>query len=596
MASVTESQLQGAASRATGAGFEPVWEKRGCLEVGLACIAILTFVCTLSFSFVYDDRGQILGNPFLRSWRYLRHDFTAHLWAQASNMAMLYYRPVFLSWLRLNYSVFGDQPWGWHMTTVVLHALATVLVFRLSLRVLRDRWQALIAGLIFAVHPVHVESVAWVSGVVDPLLAIFFLASLLCYFHWRERGSIPWLAGSVLCAVFAMLTKETGITLPAVVFAYAWIFADGSKSAPGARLRVAATHAAPFALVALVYWIARHAALPAPLPAFSSSATALFTLPGLLLFYLRLVVWPFGLGLFYDRQLVQHPAPGDVFLPALLLILLAAALVILLRRSGQHREGAFSAALALLVLAPVLWVRWFNTYDFVHDRYLYLPMAGFAMLFAIAISKLGGKTLSARPAPQWVAPPVQMLTMGAVTLAMIAGSVGLEGCWTDDLLLWFHCYKTAPHNKVVLNNLGASLGEKNELQSSLALLTEAVGQDPNYDSAQGNLGYTLYRLGQLQPAEEHLARAVQLRPGDVHSLLYLGLVHYKQGALDKAEAELRRAIFLNSRVWGVHVALSLVLEQRGDLAGAIRETETELTFHPDEANFKDRLTELRGRK
>lgn len=594
MASGTEPQALTPVNRPPVVVSEPFWEKRGCLEIALVCVSVLVFVSTLSFGFVYDDRVQVLANPFIQSWRYLAHDFTSHVWAQTTKHPIMFYRPVFLSWLRLNYAAFGAKAWGWHLTTLLTHALVTLLVFRLALRLLRDRWQAAVAGLFFAVHPIHVESVAWVGGVVDPLMSIFFLGSLLCYLNWRERQSLGWMAWSLLLSFLAMLAKEPGITLPAVVFVYAWIFAGTREAAgicAGRRFRAAVTDVAPFALVALAYWTLRMAALRTPSPVSASYATILLTLPGLLLFYLRLVAWPVGLSLFYDREYVQHVTFGGFVLPLLLLALVAVALVGFLRRNAQRSEGAFAAAFALLVLCPVLWVRWFPSDDFVHDRYLYLPFTGFAVLFAIAVAELRG-----RSAPGWIAPPRQILTVAVAAVALTIGSVTLQTCWASDLLLWFHCFKTAPHNQQVLNNLASSLGERGEYQSAVPLFLEVLRQNPSNADAQGNLGYTYYQMGALQPAEEYLSHAVQLDPSDSHSLLYLGFTHYKRGLFAPAESELSRAILLDPSAKGAHLALSLVLEQRGDLAGAIREAAAELAHYPGEEQARERLNRLRTGK
>lgn len=589
MPSDAQPQLQAPLDPAPAVSL-PFWEKRGALEIVLVCISVLVFVSTLSFGFVYDDRVQVLDNPFIQSWRYVTHDFTSHLWAQ-THKPPVYYRPAFLSWLRLNYAVFGAKAWGWHLSTLLAHASVTLLVLRLALCLLRDRWQAAVAGLVFAVHPIHVENVAWISGAIDPLLSVFFLGSLLCYLQWRDRSSLRWMAGSLLLAFLAMLTKEPGITLPAVVFVYAWIFAtspEGDGSSAGRRFRAAVTHAAPFVLVALAYWALRQAALGTPPPVLTSYATIFLTLPGLLLFYLRLVVWPVGLSLFYDRGFVQHMTLGGFVLPLLLLVLLAVVLVAFFRRNAQRKEAAFSAAFALLLLCPALWVRWFPGDDFVHDRYLYLPFAGFAMLFAIAVVRLRG-----RPEPGWIGPPRQVLVVAAAAVALIVGCVATQMYWANDLLLWFHCFKSAPHNQRVLNNFASSLGERGEYGRAVPLFLEVLRQNPANADAQGNLGYTYYQMGDLAQAEEHLNQAVRLDPYDSHSLLYLGFTLLKLGSFERAGSELSRAILLDPRAKGAHLALSLVLEQLGDRAGAIREVETELAYYPDEKEARERLNRLR---
>ena len=573
---------------------KPLWERHGYLEIALACICFLTFISTLTFGFVYDDREQVLENPYIQSWKYAARDITSDAWAQTNGHTIKYYRPTLVSWMRLNYTLFGLNASWWHLTTVLLHVFATVLVFRLALRLLQSRWQALIAGLVFAVHPAHVESVAWVSGAVDPLFSIFFLASLLCYLNWRDHHSRGWMAGSLVLAFLAMLTKEPGITLPAVVFVYALIFghsAEGVRNGASQRFRAAVVNAAPFAFVSLVYMVLRRFALTTTPPVMASNATVLLTLPGLLLFYLRLMAWPVGLTVFYDRQYLEHITVNGFWLPSFAIAMVAAILIWFLNWRGQEqkKEGLFSVVFSLLVLFPVLWVRWFASDDFVHDRYLYLPLAGFAMLFAIAVSKLGEKA-----APALIAPRRQIVAVAVITVPLLIGTVMLETCWANDLLLWSHCFEVAPHNVRVLNNFASSLGERGEYPSAVPLFQEILRQNPDDPMAQGNLGYTFYRIGELRQAEKYLSRAVQLNPSDAHSMLYLGLTHYKLGWLAPAETDLQHAINLDPSTKNAHLALSVVLEQRGDLAGAIRETITEMTYYPGEEKVGERLNRLRA--
>ncbi len=144
--------------------------------IGLAIVLVAVFLAyynTLSFDFVHDDRPQILGNTWLRSWKYLPRYFTSDVWAfQHPVFRGTFYRPIFLLWLRLQYLAFGLKPWGWHFCTVICHVGVTLLVYFTAVRLLEDRLAALFTALIFGLHPTHAEGVAWVSGVTEPLFAL----------------------------------------------------------------------------------------------------------------------------------------------------------------------------------------------------------------------------------------------------------------------------------------------------------------------------------------------------------------------------------------------------------------------------------------
>src|SRR5690349_12283571 len=183
-------------------------------EYGRALIVLLTlatYADTLRFKFVYDDYPQIVVNPRLTSWRYLPQFFTTDVWSHFfSNTAIHYYRPIFSTWLLINYTLFAKHPLGWHFTNVVLHLIATVLVWFLAERLTDDTTIAFFAGLLFGLHPVHGEVVAWVSTSSEMLLTIFVLSSLLFLLRMKSIGNpIRWLAGSLTFYVAALLTKET---------------------------------------------------------------------------------------------------------------------------------------------------------------------------------------------------------------------------------------------------------------------------------------------------------------------------------------------------------------------------------------------------
>src|SRR6266581_2941570 len=141
---------------------------RGVIELLLATVAFIVYAGTLVFGFVYDDRVQIVGNRVISHWTYVPQYFLHHVWYLVDpRFAANYYRPIFLLWLKLSYSAFGVSPAGWHLASVALHILATLQVFWLAQRLLKNRSAAIVASLLFAVHPLHVESVAWISGVTD---------------------------------------------------------------------------------------------------------------------------------------------------------------------------------------------------------------------------------------------------------------------------------------------------------------------------------------------------------------------------------------------------------------------------------------------
>ena len=139
------------------------------LVVLALALAAVAYINTVGFAFVYDDIPQVIQNPRVHTWEHAPRLFVEHVWSQISGQPGNYYRPFFEFWFLINYTLFGLHPAGWHLATVAVHLLVIGLVYLLLKRVTGDRVTAAIATVLFAVHPTHIESVAWVSGVTDPL-------------------------------------------------------------------------------------------------------------------------------------------------------------------------------------------------------------------------------------------------------------------------------------------------------------------------------------------------------------------------------------------------------------------------------------------
>ena len=289
---------------------KPGWKqwigRRGVAQTLACALAFLVYVPTLGFQFVYDDKPQIIENPAIHSWRYLPNYFTSHAWAELyPHVSGNYYRPLFLLWFRLNHAMFGLDPKGWHLTTILCHVAATYLVFGLVRRLAASPWIAFSAATLFALHPVHIESVAWVSGVTDPLMAIFLIGSFLAYLRFREGRRWGWMAWALLLFALGLLEKETAVVLGPLVFVYAWLYAE--QRAWLSRLVIALKHCVGFLGLTILYLPLRAHVLRG----LSHSVTPLkwstmaLTEPSVLWLYVRHLLFPIGLSGLYGLPYVE---------------------------------------------------------------------------------------------------------------------------------------------------------------------------------------------------------------------------------------------------------------------------------------------------
>ena len=226
---------------------------------------ILAYANSLGGAFVFDDTKQIAGNPALRSWSNILRAFTSDVWSfqrgtLTKDIPPPYYRPLFTVYLTVNYKLFGLWEPGWHFMNLLVHCGATVAVFFLIKRLSGDRLIATLAALLFGLHPAHVESVSWISGIPDPLAALFYVPSLIWYIRYRTEGDKKFLIASLAAYGLSALCKETPLALPLVFIA--WEFArTKARTSLSSRGREIVPQMIPFAVVGGAYLALRFAVL-----------------------------------------------------------------------------------------------------------------------------------------------------------------------------------------------------------------------------------------------------------------------------------------------------------------------------------------------
>ncbi|MCL5005060.1 MAG: tetratricopeptide repeat protein [Acidobacteria bacterium] len=573
----------------------------------ISVILLLTFLAysgTLWFHFVYDDRGQILADAQVHYWRFAPHFFAERVWSFAyPNILGNYYRPVFLLYLLINYKIFGPYPAGWHLVSVGVQVVVTFLVYRLVRRIVGDRKTALIAALIFGLTPVHIESVAWISGVTDPLMALFLLPSFLCYLSGREPGVYRrwWLAASLTLYGLATLSKETALILPMLIFAFEWLWQKKVETASRwktmfTRIRASLLPTIPFVLLTVAYLAARWNVLKGLGHSMTPLAvsTIILTWPKLLWFYLMHLIWPFGLSVFYDMPYIKRPGLESFFLPLAGLIAVGVGAWLWARRlektlPSAKRMVAFACVWLLLPFVPLLDLSVLPVGEIAHDRYLYLPSIGFSILVAMAIRRLkqGSKQFLGLPVSQ--APVVV-----ALSLVLAIGTALQDRYWANDLTLYSRGVMRTPDNLLARTNLGNALGEKGYYAQAINLYRQVLARDPRFWLATYNMGYTYYKMGRLREAERYLEEAIAINGVDSDEYFYLGLTWLKLGHVKQAAQSVRHAIELQPDGFAYHFAMGLIFELEHNPQGALQEFKKELKNFPGETGALQQIEAIRA--
>src|SRR5262249_26136955 len=216
-----------AEGRCAPAGFWSSAAGRRAYGLIPVALSLLTSVNVLGNRYAFDDTDQVLDNSFIISLGNPPAAFTHTVWSfftekiGASNDN--YYRPLFTSLFTINYAVFGTAAWGWHLVNLLIHAACALFAFMVCRRLTGRDTVAVTAPALFSVHPVQAESVAWISGITDPLMGLFLLPAVYFYVRFRQEGRASFMAASLGLFFLALLSKETAVALPLLV-AYLEVF------------------------------------------------------------------------------------------------------------------------------------------------------------------------------------------------------------------------------------------------------------------------------------------------------------------------------------------------------------------------------------
>jgi protein O-mannosyl-transferase len=480
----------------------------------LPLLGLVTFVVysgSLTFDFVWDDWPQIVNSPIIRTWSNLPRAFGSDLWYHVARH-QVYYRPLFVAWSMLNYTLFGLRPWGWHLGAVLLHVGAVAAVFWLVRRLGLEYWTAALAALIFALHPVHIEPVTWISAASDTMVTIFAALAFAAFLNGRDLERNPqrnperkkraawWIASLALLAC-ALLTKEMAVMFSALVAIYAWLHPVKKNASLGQRVLGAVMAAAPYAVVTLAYALLRKHALLHATGQFDPThgmVDVARTLPLVLSIYLRQLLVPVGITGLYYTPYVTSAIFSQVVAPVLAL---GAALVGLWywnRREGNSTV-AFAGLWLLVGLAPALYLRNFGNGDFVRDRYMYLPSIGFAILAAVGLRRLPSFK-------KWSAPAVQGCAVLVLCGGYVCASIAQQVYWGNDLLLLVRGQALYPGSPYAMAGLAKEYSQRGAHEKAIALAESAVRLHPEYGYGPLALAEAYIRAGRFEEGRIWLDR------------------------------------------------------------------------------------------
>ena len=487
--------------------------------IALVLLVTVAYANSLGNRFTnWDDEHLIVRNRAIRTFSPLFVLENFHL----------SYPPVTVFSHCADYLFWGLNPVGYHLTNLLLYACAVVCFFGLCRRITASGGAALAAAAIFAVHPLHVESVTWLSSRKDGLAILFYLLAFLSYCRsggGKGRGML-WL--SVAFYFIAVWSKPLAATLPLALMAYDALLDRRGRSAASIVLGKL-----PYAVPLLLTAAATVLLDPHNEISFSHPAGAYTTFLMMLTVladYARMLVLPIGLSPYYIVSMPAGLLEAPVIASALLLVLIAAAGVLAVRRAPI---AAFCISWAFVSLLPVMQIVPLNVVK--ADRYLYIPSAALCLLAGAAL----GPLISRRRRLLATSAVAALVTV--FTLLTVRGNA----VWKDSVTLWRAVLARNPRNADAANNLGIALMRRGDYAGAERVLKRALEIRPAFASAHNNLANVYLRTGRYAAAHAELGKAAGLKNDIVYSASFSiteGMVFEAEGRYGKAVAAYEEAL------------------------------------------------------
>lgn len=531
----------------------------------IAAVVLIAFLPLFTAEFTaWDDGLNIVQNPRLNPptsesirfyWTNAAHDLyvplTYTVWAGLAR----------LGWTDVpSQSGSHLNPYVFHGANVLLHACSAALVFSILARLKFSAAASLVAALVFALHPVQVESVGWVSGLKDVLSGMLALASIRCGI---ESGRARFATAPLM--LLAMLAKPGAMVVPAILLAIDIGWRLRTRRAAWVRCATLL----PLAVACAVWTRLAQPASFVDVPTWQRPLIACDAIA----FYVYKLVCPLWLGIDYGRSPEALMQSWQVWMTWLVPVVIAA---VLWRFGGRIRPIVAGAAIFVIAVSPVLGLVPFDfqIYSTVADHYLYLPMLGIAICCAWLCSK------------HRVARAVLI-----VVLVVLAGrTVAQTMVWRDSVSLFENALRVNPASWASHNNLATALIEQQRFDEAAAHCVEATQLNPRYAMALDNLGHVQLELGKPIEAEASYRRASELEPTDVRAWTGLGHAQSAQHRLADATTAYRRAVELAPRSAMTLTNLASVLAEQGKLDEAISLYRRALEVNPNDANARAGLS------
>jgi protein O-mannosyl-transferase len=558
----------------------------GIVSVLLAVIVGIAFGRALGNDFVgYDDQSYVVQNPIVTNGLTLDGIQWAFTHVHATN-----WHPLTTISHMLDCQLYGLQPWGHHLTNILLHAAASILLFLALRKLTGDLWPSLLVAAVFAVHPLRVESVAWVSERKDVLSGVFFMLILGVYARYARGNSARslWYITVLILLALGLMCKPTLVTVPFVLLLLDYWPLGRSRSSPSLgrgitketwpwlvveKLPLFVLSAASCVATLLAQKQALDASLKPPLEERVGNALVSYVV------YLGQMIWPARLAVLYPYPEGNLKVSHVIF--ALMLLLIISTGFFLSRRKYPFLLTGWLWYLGMLV--PMIGIVQVGS-QVRADRYTYLPQIGLYLVVAWGAMELFRQWRRTRE--------ILAITAVFIIIALTTRSYLQASCWRDTETLWKHAIANTSNNYIAHTNLAQTLSESGRFDEAIAECKRVLAIKPDFAAAHNNLGAALVetqrdgdgarrQTGAVDEAIVHYRKAVQIKPDFAQAWSNLGTALLLKKQVDEAIANYQKALEIDPNYAEARYSLGNAFLAEGKYSESIATYEIAVRVRPD---------------
>ncbi|MBV8274143.1 MAG: tetratricopeptide repeat protein [Verrucomicrobia bacterium] len=580
----------------------PSWSRRDWLwGLILILLVIVAYTPVWRAGFVWDDDAILTANPCIVGPLGLKEIWTT----SAADIC-----PLTLTTFWIEHALCGLGPLPYHLVNVLLHAACAVSLWQVlrSLRV-RGAW---LGAAVWALHPVAVESVAWITEMKNTESGLFFLLSILFFVRWLRAKELDRITGgrwnyalTLLFAALAMASKSSTVILPVVLFLCAWWV--GGRSQWRNVVRVLPIFLMAIAASALSIWTQGSQLATVTDPRWVRTWPQRLAIAGdAVWFYLSKLLWPHPLMTIYPRWQIDATQWAS-YLP--LLAVIGISSVFWLKRERWSRACFFAFAYFMAALLPVLGLidNYIFQFSLIFDHLQYLASIGPLALAGTGLVRCADFIIPKKPMLQSSLCAGLLLILGTATWQRTWAYESQEALWTDAVSknpdCWVGHYDLGfvflqkgqvdeairrfqkaleinPNFKEAHSNLGVALGQKGQVDEAVAQFQKALELGPEYARGHYNFGYTLLQKGQLDEAVAQFQKALEINPNYVEAHTNLGLALLQKGQVDDAVAQFQKAAEIDPNSFMTHYNFGVALVKKRQLNDAVGQYQRALEINP----------------